>query len=189
MNLTTDFLKKETKFIHYFGLGFIQLKLNDKERVHFYNKVLPAIIDLEDVHNHRYNFESKIISGSLKQNIYRTLPGTTHFLKQESCNPNNKVNISGYLLSIDLLYSHELTKNSHYFIDHNTFHNVQSDNCITYIKRSDYKKELADVITKVNQPLICPFSQKIEENYLWEIVDQMLKNKDNLSHEEIKTEA
>lgn len=80
-----DYLKSHCTLIHYFGLGFVQLKLRDGRRMHFYTESLPAIVGDDDVHNHRYDFTSQVLSGYLVQHIYRVVPGDTHTLEQESC--------------------------------------------------------------------------------------------------------
>ena len=50
----------------YFGLGFIQCKINQHERVHIYHPDLMPIVNIEEeIHNHRYDFESTILMGKL----------------------------------------------------------------------------------------------------------------------------
>jgi hypothetical protein len=48
-------LKEKCKMIHYFGLGFIQIKIDDTYRLHFYTNKLPKILHEEEVHNYRNN--------------------------------------------------------------------------------------------------------------------------------------
>ncbi len=71
--------------IHYFGLGFIQLKINFETRMHFYSPELPQITSNEDVHNHRYDFESCVLKGELEQELFHVINGDTHLREQESC--------------------------------------------------------------------------------------------------------
>lgn len=40
MYLDTDFLRKNHQLIHFFGLGFVQLKLDANLRMHFYHRFL-----------------------------------------------------------------------------------------------------------------------------------------------------
>lgn len=171
--LNIDFIIKNKKIIHYFGLGFIQVKLNDFERIHFYTNELEKTCDVEEIHNHRYNFTSTILKGSLKQEIYeidRNTDNAKYVLTQESCDPNNKVYSSPIKVNINKVYEKTYITNDSYYIDHNTFHTVDSSDAITYLKRSKYMKPLADVIFNSNNELICPFSHNVEESKLLEII-------------------
>lgn len=173
--ITLKYLKENSKLIHYFGLGFIQIKLSDTERVHFYTQELPAIIGLEDIHDHRYDFESTILKGYLKHETFELTEGNEFIMEQESCNPDVKIDGNSKLVGVRLNLKNTYEKYSTYFIPHTTLHRVKSNNGITHIKRGEYKKDAANVIRKVNAEKICPFSKKIEEVYLWTIVEEMLK--------------
>lgn len=174
MILNLDWLKNNCEMIHYFGLGFIQLKINKSTRLHFYTSDLPPIVPEEDVHNHRYDFKSKILHGSFKQEIFEVISGDTHIRGQESCQPGIKTASIPESCGLKLACICNFTKGSEYFISHSTFHRVSANDCITLLERSDYKKELADVITPIGIKSICPFSKKVEENKLWEIIEYML---------------
>ncbi len=175
MMLSVEVLKAQCKLIHYFGLGFIQLKVSDSRRYHFYTKELPPIVPEEDIHNHRYDFRSIILAGSLCQEIYQLLPGDRYVCEDESCKAEVKAPSKPSPCTIGLLSRHIYTAGSEYFIRHQTFHKVKAyGDCITQIDRTDYKKEYAQVVRPVNEIAVCPFSQKIEESRLWEIVGRMI---------------
>lgn len=169
-----DTLKKEAEFIHYFGLGFIQIKLTPETRMHFYAKELPPIISEEDLHDHRYDFTSHILSGVLRQEIFGIAEGNTHILELENCKENSPKYQEGTPCTVVKLHTQEFKKGSSYFIDHNTFHRVSADDAVTFLSRTGYKKEFARVLREVSGEKICPFSKKIPEKELWEIVDSML---------------
>lgn len=93
---TVEFLKDNCEKIHYFGLGFVQLKMkNPKIRYHFYNKELSRLTPTEEIHNHRYAFESRILAGELDQIIYNVIKcgpdQATHTLRPVSCDPKKPV--------------------------------------------------------------------------------------------------
>jgi hypothetical protein len=54
------------------------------------------------------------------------------------------------------------------------FHRVKASNCITLIERTDYKKALAHVVRPFGEVSVCPFSKKVDEKELWEIVDMII---------------
>jgi hypothetical protein len=174
-------LKNNHQMIHYFGLGFIQLKIDDSHRMHFYTPELPPITSEEDVHNHRYDFESLILKGEFEQDIFEvTWPqfgefGTTHLLEQESCKEGCSADENdAFPVKVKLLATNHYMAGSRYLINHETFHRVRATNCITLIERSEYKKELAEVVRPINAGKICPFSKKIEVEKLWDIVGKMV---------------
>jgi hypothetical protein len=173
--MNIDWLKENHQMVHYFGLGFIQLKLNDCQRIHFYTAELPPITSQEDIHNHRYNFTSEILKGEFTQALYRIVEGDTHILEKESCKADVKVEEQGKPCGIEFMGNHHYTKGSWYFTTHDVFHRVWANTSINLLTRSEYKKDLAEVVRPVGQEKICPFGQKVEEKRLWEIIEMMLK--------------
>lgn len=172
--LKIDWLKQNHQAIHYFGLGFIQVKLNNEYRLHFYCEELPPIIGEEEIHNHRYNFTSVVLKGQLIQDIFQLIPGDKYILEDESCQEGCHPTTAPTFCDFKLLCSNTYNQKSDYFIDHETFHRVNTDNCITMLSRSPYKKEFAKVARLKDAAKICPFSQKIAEPELWQIVEHML---------------
>jgi hypothetical protein len=176
-DVTLQSLKKHSTLIHYFGLGFIQIKLGPKYRIHFYTEELPAIIDDEDVHNHRYNFTSHIFAGKFTQDIYIVTDGDTHELEQESCKEGVESHEKALPCGIKKIMSQTFNTGSSYHIDHSVFHTVSAKDAITFLERGPVAKELAEVIRKKDAPKVCPFSKKIPEEELWKIVEKILIEK------------
>lgn len=172
--LKIDWLKSNYKMIHYFGLGFIQLKLDHVNRLHFYTSELPPIVDEEDIHNHRYDFTSKILGGSITNYLFAETIGDTHWKEDESCKEGVASGTPRRDCGVIMTSMHTYVAGSEYFIDHNTFHRVASKDCITWVIRSDYKKDYAQVIRPVRSSKVCPFSQKIAEDKLWEIIEHQI---------------
>ncbi len=165
-----DWLKSNYQKIHYFGLGFIQLKLTPNYRLHFYTKQLPPIVGDEDIHDHRYSFLSHILRGRFEQYLFKMIDGTDYNLEYESCAENAKSEFIKQC-SFELISSSVYTAGSSYFIHGNTFHRVKAEEAITLLFRpTDYAKEKARVATLVGQKKVCPFSKRIPEKELWEII-------------------
>lgn len=176
MLLTIDYLKANHTKIHWFGLGFIQIKIDNRTRYHFYTTKYSSIVGDSEAHNHRYNFTSYVLKGSLVNIVYQFVPNSLglYVKRQESCNPDLKVQepteVVGDLIELGYF------NNDSYSLNHHTFHKafVNSDT-ITRVVRGDYKKDLADVVSlKFDKP-VCPFSKQVPEAELWEIVEEMLK--------------
>jgi hypothetical protein len=180
--MTTEFtnyfdprwLKANHKMIHFFGLGFIQLKLTDNVRMHFYNEKLPPITSKEDIHNHRYDFRSQILVGELEQELFTIVDGDDHILEKESCKAGVEVQQEGKLCGIRTHSVHKYVRGSQYKLDHRTFHRVASPFAVSLLTRGVTQQEFADVVRPVGSTKVCPFSKKVDEAELWAIVEEML---------------
>lgn len=174
-SLDIDWLKNNNERLYYFGLGFIQLKINDKYRLHFYTDKLDSNTD--SIHNHRYNFESKILKGSFKNKIYNVdYWGNTHVKVNESCNEEIQVPKNKEACTLKLVSDITYYKNDEYYMHYESFHRVESNYAITLLKRSDYKQDYAQIIYEKNKEPNCPFSVKLNEEYLWNIIEEMIND-------------
>lgn len=172
-DICIDRLKENHVRLYYFGLGFIQLKLNETWRLHFYSSELPAIT--EDIHNHRYDFTSRILKGQITNRLFQVDPGDTHYLVNESCNPDisappEKREVTAGNYSVET-YS----EGESYRMLSDWYHTVEAKNCITLLERGGYKAEFAQVVLPKDKESVCPFSKKIPEKQLWEIIRAMLQ--------------
>jgi hypothetical protein len=175
-DINVDWLKQNNQMIHFFGLGFIQLKINDRFRLHFYSPSLPSIVGKEDVHNHRYDFKSTILKGMITQELYARVSGNTHTMEQESCKDMVEHKAVSTECAIIMLASVEHLAGTSYWIQHDTLHRVYTKgSTITLLDRGPYAKELADVIRPRGSSKVCPFSVKLTESDLWEIVELELR--------------
>jgi hypothetical protein len=173
--LNTDWLRKNAQHIHYFGLGFIQLKLSATDRLHFYTSKLPKTVAREEIHNHRYNFVSTIVAGTFRQELFELIPGDTHLLTQETCAADDDRVFPKNPCAIEKVFDETYTMGQRYYIDHHTFHTVSSDFAITHVHRNGkYAKDLADVVYPRDNSPICPFSVNAPTGDLYEIVDDMI---------------
>lgn len=174
--LDLDWLKANAKQIHFFGLGFIQVKIDDKWRVHFYTKKWNATTKPEDIHNHRYSFRSLILRGTLKQETFTVEEhdaGDCEVTK-ETCNPRNKKEFPKKGCFVSPSQVHTMVAPSFYVTQSEVFHRVASDDAITLIERYPYEYDEADVVYLRGEAPTCPFSVKVSEEELWAEVKRML---------------
>jgi len=175
--LDYDWIKENYEMIHWFGLGFIQIKFKNLDRrLHFYTKKLPITVEEEEIHNHRYSFRSYILKGQLIHDVYEVTIGKgDYLLTQETCKSNDKREFPKVPCSIKKIHTSYYKEKSYYDIDHSVFHTVQIDfPTITLLHKGPVEKEFADVIYPKDNKPICPFTHKIDEEELWEIVKEML---------------
>jgi hypothetical protein len=167
---------------YYFGLGFIQLKINNYQRYHFYHPDLAPIINVEEeIHNHRYDFQSEILAGEINNKIYHfhsNLNGN-YIKSNESCSESKILTKEekDYQLGDKKLFSSLLyIAGNTYFMDYRTFHTIEAKKCITKLTRSDYMQDYAQVIREKETSPICPFSKKISEESCWKIIKDLIIN-------------
>lgn len=176
MNLDVEYLYRNAKSVDYFGLGFIQLKLNDYQRYHFYTDKLPSIMPQEEVHNHRYDFSSLILKGSLNNITYRFEPDLQgDYVKTlVSCTKGNDLNFGktpGFLRQEGF---NMRCPGDMYFMYSGDLHKVAaSNNTITLITRSDIRRPYAEVIRYKDTEPVCPFSKEVSKEELWSIISSM----------------
>lgn len=179
LNLKTlyDHLKTNSTKIHFFGLGFIQVKVTDKERYHFYHPELTAFVPPEEIHDHRSDFTSTILKGVLSQEIYSITPQTiSEFeLRHVSCDANHKAPIDRQFVMPELIATTHFNRGSQYKLSEKTMHKVLpvADSTITLLQRGTKKKPFANVVSSAKEE-ICPFSKDLPEVELWEWVKRII---------------
>lgn len=171
-DIDLGYIKTNNVRLYYFGLGFIQLKLNDTFRLHFYSEELPPIT--EDIHNHRYDFTSQILKGNITNYIYSISNGSDYLITNESCNPDIQAPPEKKFCNAALAAQKTFSQGDKYSVTHDEFHRVEAANCITLLSRGGYKKEFAQVVYPTAQDPVCPFSKKIPDGELWRIIEEML---------------
>jgi hypothetical protein len=177
--LDIDYLKNITTKPYYFGLGFIQLKINHQERIHFWHPSLTHTSDEEEIHDHRYNFKSTILRGKLNNEIfsYKSNPNGIYSLMEVSCN-KEKEGDPKFISNVDinLISSFDVIEGQSYYLGSDAFHKTKTNGCISLLNRDLITKDLANVIMLNNKELTCPFSIKLSEKNIWELIDDLINN-------------
>lgn len=163
----------------YFGLGFIQLKINNYERYHFYHPSLLPIVNIEEVHNHRYDFLSEVLLGSITNKIYNfNLNENGNFIcENETCSADKKlteIEKNKQRGNIVLDSVNIINAGTKYKMDFNVFHAIEAQYCITKLTRSDYLQPYAQVIREVNADIICPFLKPMSLDQCWNIIKDVI---------------
>lgn len=160
----------------YFGLGFIQLKIKNNSRIHFYHDELPVLA--EEPHDHRYDFISYILQGRFEQTVYGWNADESGKYQKfwEDCRPDyqgeQRSPERGHVW--EMMYG-EYQAGDYYGIHADTLHTVKArDNCITYLVRRTPYKDFAGVVRKDGEEAVCPFSQPIPVDECWEMIEDML---------------
>lgn len=165
---------------HYFGLGFIQFKINQTERLHFYHPEIMPILDEEEIHNHRYEFESTVLKGSLFNEIYtfERLCFADYGLYEVSCKKEDAGKEPHMLYDgiPEFICSFEVSKGNKYKLSTQSFHRIKyHEPTITHLKRGNIVSDYARIIKKQDAPTVCPFSKQMEQEEIWNIIEQILE--------------
>lgn len=179
-------LKEYLKNNHYekymFGLGFIQVKVNSKLRYHFYHPELLSVVPDEEIHNHRYNFTSTVLKGTLSQTVFSVQPATEHdcdyFRNTVSCDPTKPAPNKSYPANIVSSFTSNTSAGGSYEINSETFHKVlpTKEPTITKVVRDTSSMKLfAETIRPKDVKPVCPFSPNMpeEEIYFW--IERIIK--------------
>lgn len=199
IELNVDWLKKHHYQAHFFGLGFVQVKIDQQTRIHFYHPELPAFT--ENPHNHRYWFKSTVKRGELKNVIWRSpgwnereqaeereiiqrYSGTQYSIEAESCAaPGTDLSDRGEPPQTNkglFLRAAEFSVNagSSYYINEQEFHqvfpNFEKGPCVTLVERGPVLHPYALVLRQPGEDAVCPFSKTLSEDELWQIVKESL---------------
>lgn len=155
------YLKENAEDIIEFGLGFIQVKI-DNYNYNFYTNKVPKFSNHDEPHNHQTDFVSEILSGTLVENIYQLKKG--HYTIDCVCGDE-----SVKLKDVDYDFVETLThtKGTLYYREKDIFHSVASDNAITKVCKFGSKTD-AFVFGNTTEYQ----SEKTKEQ-LWDIVTDM----------------
>jgi hypothetical protein len=169
--ITLEYLKKNNHKIHYFGLGFIQIKI-ENQNYHFYTNRWNNVKD--GIHTHKYNFNSEILAGTLMQNFYKEVDGNAYNKTLCDCQQGTEME---FVKSVGLesIFEGKLVAGSSYFLHRDTIHSVESDYCITRVSKGIVLNDTAIIYKPMDmRENVCPFME-VDELELWDEVDRMLK--------------
>ena len=169
---------------HYFGLGFIQLKLDDTRRLHFWVPEWPTIPGSEsELHDHRYDFSSSVLKGAVEHDIFALGPvHATAFegcleLVHVTCKPGGaqEPQVVGYTQAVPI-GTFEITAGCTYHLSQEAFHRAHSIGpTVTYVERSAVTRELARVVRTPGAAFTCPFSLTFSAEECWSKINDILR--------------
>jgi hypothetical protein len=171
---------------YWFGLGFIQLKLNDTARMHFWLPEIPRP-EREEIHNHRYDFSSIVLAGHLMHEVWHldaVKSQTTTVQEQDweifetNCAPNKEGTVETVTpCSITKMGEFSLGAGSIYAFPHTSFHTTEGTRfAITHLTRVLPKPlEYASVVKRRGAETTCPFKEKLPTDLCWQYIEAALR--------------
>jgi len=175
MFLDIDFLKNNHELIHFFGLGFVQIKIDKNLRLHFYHPELQPIIHEEEIHNHRYDFISTVLAGKLTQEIFEIHAGESDFyMVEENCKAEKIIMPDKIPVIVKPISIQHFKKGESYTSLTNQFHRVVTDFAITRSYRGESNSVNALFIKNKNVIEGASISKKLTLDECWAIVESCI---------------
>lgn len=163
----------------WFGLGFIQLKLDETYRLHVWHPDLQGHIPAEELHDHRYSFHSTILAGRLEHRVFAVEmdPDGDHEMSEASCAPRktSAAPVSLGRCRIRETESYRLAAGSSYYLDMDRFHIGAASAAATLLRRGQKLKETARVVRPLETTPACPFAETRSEATLWTAIAEILE--------------
>lgn len=174
--LNTDFLKARGAVPHYFGLGFIQIKLDDVHRLHAWVPDWPAIPGAEtELHDHRYPFTSHVLKGAIEHELFaagplQDLPGPGLWeVAAVSCKPGaaEEARLLGYAAPTRLA-AFRIGAGHSYALTPDAFHRARAHGpAVSLLARQPTERDEARILREPGAPSACPFSLKVPVDECW----------------------
>lgn len=176
--LDIDYLKSLENKPYWFGLGFIQLKIDANTRLHFWHPELAPNVDDEEIHDHRYDFKSTILKGELTNTLFdvQNVENGEYELCWVNCKPEHS-STPEYIsdVSIKPVSSIAYKAGQYYNMGMDDFHRSKfTVPTVTYLERGAVLKEKARIVKNKLKPSVCPFSVKKSEEEIWKIIQEIL---------------
>jgi len=159
-----QYLKENHQKILHWGLGFIQVRVNDDVNYHFYTDKISANFDCETPHNHRRSFISEILAGVLQEKVLFVKEGGSLALTSNLCSVSE---FGGYvrITSVD---NNTYKKGDKYLRTPYEYHTVSSSNCVTRLEKFGDEHEVYSLGETEPVEIV-----KYDEDFLWGIVEEM----------------
>jgi len=172
LDLSFRALRASGAIPYWFDLGFVQLKLNPKQRMYFWHPDFHPNIHEEDVHNHRYSFSSKIIVGEIIHETWTYSSdekGDTECV--EICNKQELKKISTGFMTMSGQYT--LQAGSKYYFPSSGFHRTITKKAVVLLCKGEIETENTMILRPIGSSThLC--SCKKSENECWKIIEELL---------------
>ena len=176
--ITIDELRALNATPHYMGLGVVKYPFCKNQAYHFYSDRAKVLV--EDIHEHRFSFTSRVLKGKLKTYIYDidgTDPTSTLRVERRECAPGAQQEILQSNINLIERCTFVTEPNQEYHLHYTTLHKIEclTSKVITQIyKELPFAQETPRFITDEARPSVCAFSEPKTVNECWDIIEYTL---------------
>lgn len=144
--------------------------------MHFWHEDIEIDTE-EELHDHRYDFKSTPIRGSITNELFSFLPDTSgeYYNHAVSCSKLIHLDEEPVRGSITKLGSFLTNKGASYTITSNVFHRATTTkNAVTLLERAEVIHEYAHVVTTTPTNPPCLFTTPYSQSQMWEMMEHCL---------------
>lgn len=178
-----DALRASGSVPQWFGLGFIQLDMPNRQRLHFWVDDWPQVDpEMQQWHDHRYDFTSHVLKGEVFNR--RALVGPLSAAPFEGCMELMAVHCQPAQSRLPALLGYcqmhegideQIAQEGRYFMPHDMFHvSRSSPGTITVLDRGPQVRDVARVVQPVGHGHACPFAVTFSAHECWERIQSIL---------------
>lgn len=161
---------------HWFGLGFIQLRLNERQRMQFWHPAFLGTAEGE-VHSHPFSFCSQVVVGELTHETWRFEPdedGDARRTPAPCCGGCAGAAMPATTGKLTLSGRYTLAAGSKFFFTAADFHRMVSRRAVALLCRGLTEDRPACVVRPINQdPPYRPCAPKGTAE-CWDIIEDLL---------------
>lgn len=175
--LDIDWLRKNTH-PQTFGLGFVQCKLNEKERLHFWFPEELQTVRATELHDHRYGFNSKVLSGYITHEVfevYETAEETPYVMSDVSCDPELPVEEQWKPVNIESFGKSTYHKGESYDMKVGQFHRALNAVGVTKLTREKIERPVAKLVKPKDAIRFCPFENQRSKDSCFSIMEYVIQ--------------
>lgn len=168
--ITAQMIKDKSISIKEFGIGFIQVKLDNIQYINFYTNKVTLFENSIAPHNHQEDFISRIISGTIFETIYYVYEDNNGQSVFCGCGDTDSIITEKYSYSVNTVNVHN--KSDIYYRSKEDFHSVIAENnTITIVTKinPDNNHDAIIIADKSEYK-----SKGYTEDQLWYIVNEIL---------------
>lgn len=179
--MNTEKFKEISESITLHGLGFIQIKLQGRQRLHVWHPELPRrkCFEHSAIHDHRFSFTSRVMIGAQKNQYWQAMPwkgeethdAYLHEGERMSCGGRPWIHSGQYALEkkrgLEVIRAGE-----EYHVAEYNMHSTESDGIVITLmtKRYEYPKGARSFCEIGVEPDANFDRYQLSESELWDVV-------------------
>jgi len=167
------------------GLGFLQVKLSNNQRIHIWHPELPKrkCFNFSSIHDHRFGFVSKVLIGTQINQFYRIIPNSTrhthiaYLHEGERTKYGNRPWIEDFRIDLELAGKRQIVKpGQEYEVSPYIYHSTTSiETTVTLMTKTSEHDKGAHSLCNIEVIPDVDFDRKQwPEEKLWKIFNQAL---------------
>ena len=181
--VSVDQLRALNGHVTYNPLGVVKLRIGYRRFWHFYSEDTPAVLK-ENIHSHPYSFESRIIKGSVRHQIYHveeTDQETDYNFRVRGKSKDSPLVVKYENINYHKVLEFDTNEGDTYNIHHSVLHQIEltSPKAVTVLSAGPWVESVQFVMRKDVNYTKEELFQRATEAECWEIIEHILSDENN----------